>query len=81
MKKQKLMVESIKYIVGKKDRLKLYGPTKSVKAYKCALQASKKLYEALHNDKCTLSEIEQKVKVKNTAAESYRKITGLDWPF
>lgn len=81
MKKQRLMIESIRYITGNQPSLKIQGPTKYVKAYKAAVRASRNLYENLQQGDITLEEIEKSVQKKNRAALEFRNLTGTNWPF
>ena len=75
-----LMTESVLYITGRKNNLKVNGPLGQVNAYKDVLNASKRLYEALNDERSRLSEIEKLVTKKNLAAAKYKKITGETWP-
>lgn len=80
MKKQKLLVESIRYITGRQDSVKIKGDQRELKAFQSVLNASRNLYESLHKSDANLKEIERLVAVKNTAAENFQKLTGQSWP-
>ena len=74
MKKQ-LMKESVMFITGRRQNLKLNGPKDEVQAYLKVLVASKDLYEALNDKNVTLKEIERLVEEKKRLAmyENRRK--------
>jgi len=80
-KKNRLLIESVRYITGNQKNLKVKGPTPFVNAYKEAIKASRNLYEALHNDKSSLKDIETLVEIRNKAGIKFQKITGTRWPF
>lgn len=80
-KKNRLLIESVKYITGNQKKLKIKGPTKFVEAYNKAIRASRNLYEALHSESITISDIESLVENKNQAAQIFKKVTGTVWPF
>ena len=80
MKKQQLLIESINYITGHSPSLKIKGEMKDLKVFKDVLNASRNLYEGLHNEKATLQEIEKLVTIKNTAAKRFQEATGKSWP-
>lgn len=80
MKKQKLLIESIRYITGHQRSVKIKGNIKELKAFKIVLNASKTLYESLQNPNVKLKEIEKLVTIKNQAAQKFKKVTGKSWP-
>ena len=80
MKKQRLIVESIRYITGNQKSVKIQGKINEVKAFQKVLNASRKLYENLQLKSAKLQEIEKLVEVKNKAAEQFKSITGATWP-
>ena len=80
MKKQKLLIESIRYITGHQPSVKIKGDIKELKVFKIVLNASKTLYESLQNPDVKLKEIEKLVAIKNTAAQKFKKVTGKSWP-
>ena len=80
MKKQRLIVESIRYITGNQKSVKIQGKINEVKAFQKVLNASRKLYENLQRKNVKLQEIEKLVEAKNRAAKSFKKITGKSWP-
>ena len=80
MKKQRLIIESIRYITGSQKSVKIQGKPKELKAFRNVLNASKKLYENLQLENVRLSEIEKLVAQKNKAAKAFREITGTSWP-
>lgn len=80
-KKNRLLIESVKYITGNQKKLKIKGPTPYVKAYNKAIRASRNLYEALHADDVSIHKIEKLVENKNRAARLFKKVTGSVWPF
>ena len=75
-----LMAESVMYITGRKQNLKVSGPRNQVKAYEGALSASRSLYEALENKKSSLKQIEKLVEAKKVASAIYLQETGTEWP-
>ena len=81
MKKQRLMIESIRYITGNQKSVKIQGKPKTVKLYKNALNASRKLYESLQQENVSLQEIERLVAKKNKWAKLWKSETGEAWPF
>ena len=80
MKKQRLLVESIRYITGRQPSVKIKGKMNELKAFKAVLNASKTLYESLQNPDSKLKEIEALVAIKNRAAQKFKKVTGKSWP-
>ena len=80
MKKQRLLIESIRYITGLQSSVKIKGDTKELAAFRNVLNASRKLYESLHNEKANLKYIEQLVETKKKAVMRFKKITGQVWP-
>ena len=81
MKKQRLIIESIRYITGNQKSVKIQGKTKEVILFKKALNASRKLYENLQRENVSLQEIERLVAEKNKAAKAFVQETGQAWPF
>mgnify|MGYP001375384652 FL=1 len=59
MKKQKLLIESVRYITGVQSSVKLKGNTKELRAFQQLLNASRKLYESLNDKSVSLKEIER----------------------
>ena len=80
MKKQRLIIESIRYITGNQKSVKIQGKANEVKAFQKVLNASRNLYENLQQKNAKLAEIEKLVEVKNQAAKVFKKITGKTWP-
>ena len=80
MKKQRLLIESIRYITGSQKSVKLKGKPKELKAFQRVLNASKKLYENLQRKDVSLQEVEKLVKLKKQAASEFQKLTGQTWP-
>jgi hypothetical protein len=80
-KKNRLLIESVRYITGNQKSLKVQGPTNFVKAYQTAVKASRALYEGIYKKDASVKEIEKLVEAKNLAAKQFRKITGSVWPF
>ena len=81
MKRQRIIIESIRYITGNQKSVKIKGKTKELVLFKKALNASKKLYESLQKENVRLEEIERLVAEKNNAAKAFVKETGQAWPF
>ena len=81
MKKQRLIIESIRYITGNQQKIRIQGKNKEMILFKKALNASKKLYESLQKENVRLKEIEKLVAEKNRAAKEFMKETGHAWPF
>ena len=80
MKKQKLLIESVRYITGLQPSVKLKGNTKELRAFQQLLNASRKLYESLNDKSVSLKEIEKLVENKKKATKRFEKITGETWP-
>ena len=80
MKKQRLIIESIRYITGQQKSLKIQGKKEELQAFQNVVNASKKLYENLQRNNVSLEEIESLVSAKNKAADQFREITGQSWP-
>ena len=80
MKKQKLIIESIQYITGLRESIKLQGKHKELKAFRKVLNASRNLYESLQKKNVTLQEIERLVDIKKRASIRFQQITGQSWP-
>ena len=80
MKKQRIIIESIRYITGNQKSVNIRGKLTEMAAYKDVLNASKKLYESLQRKDVRLAEIEKLVERKNRAARRFKKITGSAWP-
>ena len=81
MKKQRLIIESIRYITGNQKAVKIQGTQKQVEIYRRALNASKKLYESLQLKSVSLKEVESLVESKNKWANAWKSETGESWPF
>ena len=81
MKKQRLIIESIRYITGNQKSVKIKGKNKEMILFKRALNASKKLYESLQKENVRLEEIERLVAEKNDAAKAFIEESGQAWPF
>ena len=81
MKKQRLIIESIRYITGNQDSVKIQGKKRHVVIYNRALNASKKLYETLQRPDASLKQIEKLVLEKNKWAKKWVEETGKSWPF
>ena len=80
MKKQRIIIESIRYITGNQKSVKIRGKLSEMNAYKGVLRASKRLYESLQRRDVRLEEIERLVARKNRAAERFQRVTGHSWP-
>ena len=80
--KNKIMIESVQYITGNQNVVKVQGPKKIMEVYKQCLNESRKLYKLLNETKnVTLKEIEEQVKRKNLVAAKFKNLTGETWPF
>ena len=80
MKRQRLLIESIRYITGNQKSVKLKGKPAELKAFQKVLNASRELYENLQQKDVRLRKIEKLVENKNAAAKAFKKITGKSWP-
>lgn len=80
MKRQRIIIESIRYITGNQKSVKIKGKLSEMNAYRGVLRASKRLYEGLQKKNIRLAEIEKLVAQKNRAAERFRRVTGHSWP-
>ena len=81
MKKQRIIIESIRYITGNQDSVKIQGKKKHIAIYNKALNVSKKLYETLQHPDASLDQIEKLVLEKNRWAKKWVEETGENWPF
>lgn len=80
MKRQRIMIESIRYITGHQKSVRIKGKISEMTAYRGVLRASKRLYETLQRKDVRLEEIERLVAKKNRAAARFRRATGQSWP-
>ncbi len=80
MERKNLMLESVMYITGRQNKIRMSGKKSKVQAYKKVLDASRKLYEALENPKTRLKQVENLVEAKIKAAEELYEKTGMVWP-
>ena len=80
MEERNIMLESVMYITGRRDSVKMTGKRSQLEAYKKVLNASRKLYEALENPKTRLEQVENLVEQKIKAAEELYEKTGMVWP-
>ena len=80
MKRQRIIIESIRYITGNQKSVKIKGKLSEMNVYKGVLRASKRLYESLQRKDVRLEEIERLVARKNRAAERFQRVTGHSWP-
>ena len=80
MKKQRLLIESVRYITGVQPSVKLKGNSEELRAFRSLLNASRKLYESLNDKNVNLKEIERLVENKKKATRRFEKITGETWP-
>ena len=80
MKKQRLIVESIRYITGNQKSVKIKGKPAEMKIFQEVLNASRNLYENLQKENVRLREIEKLVERKNKAAKKFFEVTGETWP-
>jgi len=80
-KRNRLLIESVRYITGNQKKLKVKGPSRFIQAYDKAIKASRALYEELHKNDPSMKTIDTLVENKNKAAQAFKKITGSVWPF
>ena len=80
MKKQRLLIESVRYITGLQETVKLKGDPRELVALKNVLNASRKLYESLNNKNVNLKKIEKLVEAKKRATARFEQVTGQFWP-
>ena len=80
MKKQRLIIESIRYITGLQPSVKIKGKPQELRAFQKVLNASRNLYESLHDRSVNLKQIEKLVEIKKRATIRFEKITGQTWP-
>lgn len=80
MKKERLIIESIRYITGNQKTVKVQGKSVELDAYRNILNASRNLYETLQRKDAKLQEIEKLVEIKRKAAFKFKKVTGQSWP-
>ena len=67
------------HILGLGVNTQVKGISEKVKATHHVMYASKKLYEALHNDNITLNEVRQLLADKRLRAAEFERLTGLSW--
>ena len=75
-----LLVESIKYITGRTNRVTVTSSPDKARAYREVLSASKDLYEALQHRDANLEIISKLITLKKSAAKNYQKVVGEAWP-
>ena len=80
MKKQRLLIESVRYITGLQPSVKLKGNKRELRAFRSVLNASRNLYESLNRKDVNLKQIEKLVEIKKKATLRFEKITGQVWP-
>lgn len=80
MKKQRLLIEAVRYITGTQSSMKLKGDSEELRAFRKVLNASRKLYESLHDKNVSLKKIEQLVENKKRATRAFENLTGETWP-
>ena len=80
MKKQRLLIEAVRYITGAQSSMKLKGDSEELRAFRKVLNASRKLYESLHDKNVSLKKIEQLVENKKRATRAFENLTGETWP-
>jgi hypothetical protein len=76
-----LNVLAAKYIIGECKSIDINGPENKVKCIAEALKASRQLYVALQDDSTNLSNVLSLIKIKNDAAQEFKKVTGQNWYF
>ena len=77
--KKSLIKESVLFITGRKENVKVVAPKGHVKAYLDVLMASRDLYEALNQKDVTLAEIKFLVERKKELSKTYTEKTSKDW--
>ena len=77
--KKSLIKESVLFITGRKENVKVEGRKRHVEAYLDVLIASRDLYEALNQKDVTLAEIKFLVERKKELAKTYTEKTSKDW--
>ena len=66
-------------ILGLTVNTQIKGTSEKVKAAEHVMCASKKLYEALHDESITLSEVRQLLADKRQRAVEFERLTGISW--
>lgn len=77
----KLVLESLKFIKGKKENNLVVENASHAAPYAEVLFESKVLYDMLHDPKTRLDKVIEQISKKNEAAKQYEKVTGITWPF
>jgi hypothetical protein len=77
--KKSLIKESVLFITGRRENVKVEGPKNQIEAYLDVLIASRDLYEALNQKDITLKEVNILVERKKELAKAYTLKTTKDW--
>ena len=77
--KKSLLKESVMFVTGRKKEFDVQGPKQKVSAFLNVLIASRDLYEALHTENVTLTEIKSLIENKSILEKQYKSATGKDW--
>jgi hypothetical protein len=67
------------FVTGRKKELSVQGPKEKVNVFLNVLVASRDLYEALHTENITLTEIKTLIKNKSLLEKKYKTTIGKDW--
>jgi hypothetical protein len=67
------------HILGLGVNTQVRGTSEKVRATQHVMHASKKLYEALHDDSITLSEVRRLLADKRLKATEFERLTGISW--
>ena len=67
------------HIVGLKDKLVISGPKEAVDITRAIIEASKDLYEKLHNINPNITSINEAVSNKKHLAKKFKEKMGFSW--
>lgn len=79
LSERKLMRACAKFILGEATGVKIKGSPARVGAFQEVLSASRCLYQALH-ERRSLGEVKGLIEAKHTAADNFKRATGIVWP-
>jgi hypothetical protein len=78
-KQTRFFAASAAYILGEKTGMTIKGDPDRIDATRDVLQASRRLYEALHDDSKGLTMVLKLVNEKKHYASEFHKQTGIEW--
>lgn len=76
---KRLMRACAKYILGESTGVKITGSQERISAFQDVLLSSRALFEALGR-RAPLSEVNDLIQKKSSAAERFKRTVGIVWP-